>query len=874
MNGTTCAASNNNQKPSRSGSAIVLALLRTMLLDVPLTLLFIALLASLSANHIYGAYYVPLMEALKWPGEAEPSRAETENTYYARHCTAADITTTSASDLIVPPDESVHDAALRTQKHGMTIFPKVVSDDHAATLRDYILERNDALTETDMDYIWLISGEDRWSFKLGADAPGAADALRDIATHPKLRPVLEELMGEEPALVELTAITSSYGAGDQWFHQDNDHSTCQMGNARSFVSMYSLFIPLQDTSAEMGATDACAGTHYCASYDYGLCQSEDENIRVVGTRGNYTAYTDDPTGDAAYWKTGDAFLFDMPVIHRGPAHTDPTPGNERVMLILTFTPRPRDPQTHGFDRRQLGLGTSYSNRWDMWGMTLSDLEDAAAAMVWPWRLLRTLGIYKRPLASSSSPAGGGRKTAVWGFDMPSVTATRIINDQFGYREDDLETFVEMVKGHPSPWISNNAAQFMLGHSHEDFQDWVEETLQRSKQFLMIAFGTAAVAWGCLRVLLVLLCRSGPLTSVRSKIVQTLVVHSLILLVFGAGMLRLKMSPWGSDLHSNKGMASPFVDSDRLRPHDRSIGPTKLPVSRDVLLGNARLNSHWMASHNRMSDFHPGNAAWLEAMEDRFDTFDAFTDNHPVLADAAIALIVNVIWSYHHGDFLTQIDNGDWLVLSGKDARRETRRKLMEQKYPIIETISQEIANQISECRHGPRRDASLSRHYCTKELEELQRRLFQEDSTDLQSIIPMPRRPSFPPMQKKSVLSRFPRKGNENGHLRPTAYKTFAPGQSVVAFTEECYWRDGIITTGPDRHGRYSLRLTGAKDVRHGYTERRLRHLSETDKSLVEGTMAEVDDDEYVRLIRVSARFMCEFNDGEGEMDCEELIEE
>ena len=167
----------------------------------------------------------------------------------------------------------------------------------------------------------------------------------------------------------------------------------------------------------------------------------------------------------------------------------------------------------------------------------------------------------------------------------------------------------------------------------------------------------------------------------------------------------------------------------------------------------------------------------------------------------------------------------------------------------------------------------MSRYYCAKELEELQRRLFQEDSTNLQSIIPMPRRPSFPPLHKKLVLSSVSRKDNKNDSPRPPTYKTFAPGQTVVAFTEERYWREGTITAGPDRHGRYSLRLTGAEDVRRGYTEQRLRYLSEMDRSLVEGTMAEVEDDEYVRLIRVSARFMCEFNDGEGPMDCEDLIE-
>lgn len=209
---TKCAAVSNTNENQKQKPSVFLSFLRTILIDVPLSLLFVALLASLSANYLYDAYYIPLMDALQWPGDT--SRDETENTYYDRHCTANDITTRSAHDLIVPPNESARDASLRTQKHGMTVFPKVVSDDHAASLRDYILHRNAALKETDMDYIWLISGNNRWSFKLGADAPGAADVLRDIAAHPKLRPTLEELMGDEPALVELTAITSAFGAGD------------------------------------------------------------------------------------------------------------------------------------------------------------------------------------------------------------------------------------------------------------------------------------------------------------------------------------------------------------------------------------------------------------------------------------------------------------------------------------------------------------------------------------------------------------------------------------------------------------------------------------------------------------------------------------
>ena len=117
-------------------------------------------------------------------------------------------------------------------------------------------------------------------------------------------------------------------------------------------------------------------------------------------------------------------------------------------------------------------------------------------------------------------------------------------------------------------------------------------------------------------------------------------------------------------------------------------------------------------------------------------------------------------------------------------------------------------------------------------------------------------------------------------------FKSYRPGDDVVAFTEEGYWREGTITEGPDRHGRYSIRLIGSDHVRHGYPEARLRYLSETDRTLIEGTMAEDDENEdensptkpkglssYLRLSRCSARFQCTFAGMDGDMDCSELIE-
>ena len=138
-------------------------------------------------------------------------------------------------------------------------------------------------------------------------------------------------------------------------------------------------------------------------------------------------------------------IFDMPVVHRGPAHTDPH-GPPRVMLILTLSPRPRGP---GVDRRQLGLGTSFSNRWDMWGLSLPDLEDAAEAMRQPWRTLRTLGLHKRPSEGE------------WGWDLPTVTASRIVNFQFGYRDEEMEGWVEQVRGEGSHFSKARPPVFHL-----------------------------------------------------------------------------------------------------------------------------------------------------------------------------------------------------------------------------------------------------------------------------------------------------------------------------------------------------------------------------------------------------------------------------
>ena len=162
------------------------------------------------------------------------------------------------------------------------------------------------------------------------------------------RELVRQVMGPDPALVELTAITATYGATDQHYHKDVHPATSALQYGRSFDPLWSIFVQLQNTTAAMGATGVCPGLHYCSrGYHKSLCETH--GYQMV-----------DPT--TGYWRAGDALLMSMNSFHRGPAHNDPN-GVDRVMLILTFTPQPRHDHP---ESRQISQGSTMCLRHDSW----------------------------------------------------------------------------------------------------------------------------------------------------------------------------------------------------------------------------------------------------------------------------------------------------------------------------------------------------------------------------------------------------------------------------------------------------------------------------------------------------------------------------
>ncbi len=218
----------------------ILTTIRFIVIEFPLVILFALGVSSVLFAHVYDTYWDPQFDLMTYTDENRTA----DLTYYHRQCTPNDISTDSIDDLIIHSDFTTQEKVEHMLIHGMSVYQNILNDDTATNLRSWILERNKSLNKK--DEIDVISNENRWSFYIGAnDNEFVTRALKEVATHEVFRPALERIVGRNPAIIEMTAITSAYGAGDQFWHHDiiPDGSPAKLG--RSFIPSYSLFMTLQ-----------------------------------------------------------------------------------------------------------------------------------------------------------------------------------------------------------------------------------------------------------------------------------------------------------------------------------------------------------------------------------------------------------------------------------------------------------------------------------------------------------------------------------------------------------------------------------------------------------------------------------------------------
>jgi ectoine hydroxylase-related dioxygenase (phytanoyl-CoA dioxygenase family) len=268
-------------------------------------------------------------------------------------------------DLIVNETLLPEEAKEVTEKHGAAIFQNVITKEAAQNLRDYAMAANHELESS-----FVHSPSHRYHVMPPHTEPTVQEALKQVAEHPLVRPVLDGHLGPSSTVVGVSLVTSEYGAEDQKYHADAETSHASYPDL--FVPEYTLAIALQDVSSGMGPTGLCPGTQECnwPYFDWDEIKKQwlkaEKDESFTGGFDIWLTYNM-PCNVTADLRQGDALLYNSDVIHRGRAHTDSN-APERALLFIVFAGSRQGPD----DTRSLPLGQVHALDWRMWGQTIDD----------------------------------------------------------------------------------------------------------------------------------------------------------------------------------------------------------------------------------------------------------------------------------------------------------------------------------------------------------------------------------------------------------------------------------------------------------------------------------------------------------------------
>lgn len=202
--------------------------LRWCLLDLPLWIVIIVWASTRWISQFYQGPLQTFIESFRRSGSVDDlgyyTDFSSDLTYYGRQCDATDISTSNSSDLILPTDVTQEQAAHTMLTHGAIIIQNLLSKETASQLREYLEERHEMKHKLPWDELFYDS-DSRLSLGLGVDdAPIIAQALQEVGTNPTLRTALEAIVGPDPAILEISTLTTLYGAEPQGKYPTNQ--TC------------------------------------------------------------------------------------------------------------------------------------------------------------------------------------------------------------------------------------------------------------------------------------------------------------------------------------------------------------------------------------------------------------------------------------------------------------------------------------------------------------------------------------------------------------------------------------------------------------------------------------------------------------------------
>lgn len=772
-------------------------LMRTVLLDLPLALLMATWIAAFLVQRIYTNYYFPLIARAR---RGDDQLLE-EFTYYERQCTEYDLSTRNIQDLLLVSDNDddnnnnknsiLANRVNQMLQHGVAVVPSVLSLSTVAALREFIVEKNSRIS--DAEAYPMSQGHRRLSYGIdAAEDPRVSAAIREVAHHAVLRPLLVALLGDvDPASAEITSITAYDGAAMQGWHQDTKQDGNALKFARTYSHSYSLFLPLQNVTERMGATDFCPGTHYCANDLTELCEETKLGLHLAG--GNAT----DP-----WFPAGAGALLNQHVWHRGGAHTDPQ-ADERIVFILSFLARPDFVN----DPRQLSRGTYFHLKWNMWGHTWRDLMDPESRMQHPLSLLRCLSLWKQ-------------STANWGYDLITSGLMRFANEQLEYN-DFSDRFLPYLDQIGLPHFLRGPV--MEVDSQADMWTiFIRDTIGNIYRFV----SNINVVAHCVYILSLLACAiwwsislsktAPPYSGMRllhNAAVRLIFTHGVLLLMGLALWRTVCMSTWGRSVSSGLALMRPFPPQEKSSSTlavTASKGVTTMPNRNDVLLGT-RFDADFLGSYNQWLDFHPGNSVYRRATSSLAPSF-AKNINSVSLWRQSIAQQVIEELRATGGRFLWQdFSTGDWLVLTASERSEAVMSDLVTASIQAIAAIRPVVDRMIALQRFGPQRSTVMGR-FATLRLWHLRRDIMVVGndtcrSSD-QSIVPHNRakqRPNninwniaLPTVPSTSKLVRVPKFAQRGGGPlkswgREDATKLKAGSLIWAIFSDDGEWFPGTV---------------------------------------------------------------------------------
>jgi len=470
------------------------------------------------------------------------------------------------------------------------------------------------------------------------------------------------------------------------------------------VPSYSLFIPLQDTTPEIGATEICPGSHVCNGHNH-FC-----------VEGGFRA-----SGEDNVWPKATGALVNQHLFHRGMAHTDPN-GLDRVLFILTFSPRPRRNKNE-VETRLISMGGSYSINWRQWGHTIDDFGNAPTAMKEPWKTMRSMGLYKP-------------RNADWGWDMPTVTSMRIINDDNGYTVDALADWLE-EKGGFSFLPKQLQAEFDYD---EGWPGFLKQTMLNVEKALEKVYFIASGIYLSLFLALTLFLKLSGKGSLGGApfyraVLRVVLTHAVVIVLACYAIYTVASTQWAKNIRYEREYNIPITEYELL---PAEMLPGTLPYKTDVLAETKYDSEYLYGTNYILENAHPGNVNLNEILVKNSVGYGGLS---PVLKAQLTSNVVEWV-GQDMGRFLTQNEEGNWAQMPLFAAQKVVHKEFIKKMNPIVAKVLTELKYLLSETKFGVFRDMAIHRKHIPDMLNNLQDKILDP--------------PSFKPMTDKDVTTRPP----------------------------------------------------------------------------------------------------------------------